>query len=295
LNAVFLNDLQHFGYPALWIIVFIAAVGVPVSGSLLMFAAGAFAAFGDFNIFILFPVSLSAAVVGDNLGYGIGRWVGIALLDWIERQKRFRWMSPEAIEKGRDYFRRRTGWAVFLTRFLIVALGGPINILAGLERYSYRRFLFWDISGQALCALITLGLGFFFAESWLEVATIFGTFSSFFLAVMVTALLFVFILRRIRRGRAAKENQASHKDEELALTSEDESAHMPDQNDHPLIVSSSEVVSTSDPIGEPTEVEADISSPLYDQAPDSISAVEKTVSPTVVEQIEDHVESPIPD
>ena len=203
-TAVFLSALQHFGYPALWLIVFVAAVGVPISGSLLLFAAGAFAAFGDFNVFILFPVALSSAVMGDNLGYFIGRWVGVALLDWIGRQKRFRWMSPEAIEKGRAYFRRRTGWAVFLTRFVIVALGGPINILAGLERYSHRRFLFWDISGQALCALITLGLGFVFAESWLEVATIFGTFSSLFLALTVTAILFIVILRKVRRDRAAK-------------------------------------------------------------------------------------------
>ncbi len=270
MNAVFLNDLQHFGYPALWLIVFVAAVGVPVSGSLLMFAAGAFAAFGDFNMFILFPVALSAAVMGDNLGYGIGRWVGIALIGWIGRQKRFRWMSPEAIEKGRDYFRQRTGWAIFLTRFLIVALGGPINILAGLEHYSYRRFLFWDISGQALCALITLGLGFIFAESWLEVATIFGTFSSLFLALMVTAILFIVILRRVRRNRATKAGE--HERAELQQTSEDDSdaGHALNQNEAMNSTSSN----------------APSSGPLQ---------VEEVAPPIAVEQIEEHVESSIPD
>ena len=76
MNALIIGALQQYGYPALWLIVFVAAVGVPVSGSLLLFAAGAFAALGDLNIFILFPVALSAAVMGDNLGYFIGRRVG---------------------------------------------------------------------------------------------------------------------------------------------------------------------------------------------------------------------------
>src|SRR5947209_5206057 len=76
LNPFLIGALQHYGYPALWLIVFVAAAGAPISGSLLLFAAGAFAALGDLNMVILFPVALSAAVMGDNLGYFIGRRVG---------------------------------------------------------------------------------------------------------------------------------------------------------------------------------------------------------------------------
>ncbi len=67
MNAFLISALQHYGYVALWLVVFVAAAGVPVSGSLLLFGAGAFATLGDLNIFILFPVALSAAVMGDNL------------------------------------------------------------------------------------------------------------------------------------------------------------------------------------------------------------------------------------
>lgn len=204
MNAFFLSELHQYGYPVLWLIVFVAAVGVPISGSLLLFAAGAFAALGDFNIFILFPVALSAAVLGDNLGYYLGRRVGVALLNWLERQKRFRFFSHEQLERGRVYFRDKAGWAVFITRFLIVVLGGPINILAGIELYSYWNFLFWDVSGQALCALITLGLGYIFAASWEEVATLFGAFSSLLLALIVAAALIVVIMRRLRQRRHAR-------------------------------------------------------------------------------------------
>jgi membrane protein DedA with SNARE-associated domain len=222
MNTYLVDALQHFGYPVLWLIVFIAAAGAPISGSLLLSAAGAFAAFGDLNIFILFPLALSAAVLGDNLTYFIGRRIGVPLLAWLERQKRFKWISPRAVERSRAYFRRRTSWAIFLTRFLIVALGGPINLLAGLEQYPYKSFLFWDISGQILGALISLGLGYFFAESWEDVAGLFGTFSGLVLAVLVAGFLTTLFLRRVRQHR--QEATAADKEPVAQLMSPQEEA-----------------------------------------------------------------------
>lgn len=205
MNTFFLSALQHYGYPALWLIVFVAAAGAPISGSLLLFAAGAFAAFGDFNIVILFPVALSAAVLGDNLGYFIGRRVGSPLLAWFLRQKRFRLISAQTLARSRIYFRRRAAWAIFITRFLIVVLGGTINFLAGVEQYPYRKFLFWDISGQILGAVITLGLGYISAESWEEAASLFGAFSSFLLAFLVAIAVVALLIRKIRQSKNARE------------------------------------------------------------------------------------------
>ncbi len=203
-SSFFIDTLQQYGYLALWLIVFVASAGAPVSGSLALFASGAFASLGDFNVFILFPTALSAAVMGDNLTYFIGFRVGAPILEWIGRQKRFRWMTPEAIERGRAYFRERTGLAIFITRFLLVVLGGPINLLAGTERYPYRKFLFWDVSGQALGVIIPVGLGFIFAESWEEVAGVFGAFSSLVLAALIALILTVYLLRKIRQRRQAR-------------------------------------------------------------------------------------------
>ncbi len=204
MNPFFLSALQHYGYPALWLIVFIAAAGAPISGSLLLFAAGAFAAFGDFNIAVLFMVALSAAVMGDNLGYYIGRRVGSPILEWFARQKRFRLFTSQTLERSRTYFRERAGWTIFVTRFLIVVLGGAINFLAGVEEYPYRKFLFWDVSGQALGAVITLGLGYISGESWEEVASLFGAFSSLLLAFLVAVAIVALILRKLRQRKHAK-------------------------------------------------------------------------------------------
>ncbi len=203
MNTFFLDALQQYGYPVLWLTVFVAAAGIPLSGTLLLFASGAFAALGDFNIIILFPIALSAAVMGDNLGYLVGRRVGVPLLHWFERQKRFRLITPETLEKSRVYFRRRAAWTVFITRFLLVALGGPINLVAGLEQYPYSRFLLWDICGQVLGALIPLGLGYIFAQSWEEVAGIFGAISGLLLAFLVAIILVVVLVRNVRQKRRA--------------------------------------------------------------------------------------------
>src|SRR5271165_6356676 len=117
-SSFFITTLHQYGYPALWVIVFIAAVGAPISGNLLLYAAGAFAAFGDFNVFILFFIATSAAVLGDNVGYFIGWKMGPPLLVWLERQKRFRFISSKSLDSGRAFFRRRAAWAIFITRFL---------------------------------------------------------------------------------------------------------------------------------------------------------------------------------
>lgn len=205
MNTFIIVELQRYGYLALWLVVFVAAVGVPVSGSLLLWAAGAFAAFGDFNLAILLPVALSAAVMGDNVGYWIGRRVGTPLFAWFERQKRLRFITPQMLDRGRAYFRRRAAWAIFISRFLIVVLGGPINFLAGVEQYSYYRFLFWDVCGQALCAIISLGLGYIFAESWEEAASIFGAFSSLFFVLLMAVALSGLLIRKIRQRRRERE------------------------------------------------------------------------------------------
>lgn len=185
--------------------------------SLLLFASGAFSALGDFNIVILFPVVWSAAVMGDNLGYLLGRRVGTVLLVWLERRKRFRWITLPALAQSQAYFRRRGGWAIFMTRVLFSALGGSINLLAGLEQYPYRSFLLWDVIGEALGVLIPLSLGYVFAESWEEAASLFGAFSGL-LFVLLAAIVFSVLLvgkKLQRRCASACKDEGNQMPQEL--------------------------------------------------------------------------------
>src|SRR5712691_8026164 len=203
LLSLLLTFLQTYGYLALWITVFVAAVGIPIPITLLLLAAGAFAALGDFNLVLLFILSFSALVCGDNTGYWIGRIWGSKVLNWIERSKRWnRLIPPQRIAQSRQYFRHRGGWAIFLSRFLFSALGGIINLLSGSELYPYRYFLLIDSSGEALGAIIPLSLGYVFGASWEAVGDVLG-YSSFLILSLLIVILLVY--RLIQNARILKQ------------------------------------------------------------------------------------------
>jgi len=206
LLSLLLTFLQTYGYIALWITVYVAAVGIPIPITLLLLAAGAFAALGDFNLALLFVISFSALICGDNTGYWIGRIWGSRALNWIERSKRWnRLIPPQRIVQSRQYFRRRGGWAIFLSRFLFSALGGIINLLSGSELYPYRYFLLFDSSGEALGAIIPLMLGYVFGASWEAVGDVLGYSSFLLLSLLIVIIL---VSRLIKNARILKQAKA---------------------------------------------------------------------------------------
>jgi membrane-associated protein len=190
-----LTLLQEYGYPILWLSIFIGAVGIPLPNSLVLLAAGAFAALGDFNFAALAAVSISAFVAGDNTSYWIGRRWGSKVLHWMEG----RLIKPQTLERSRVYFERLAGWAIFSSRFLVSALGGAINLLAGAELYPYRRFVVYDFAGETVGALLPLTLGYIFGASWDAVGDLLGSFSLFIVALLVALVLSYQTLRLFRR------------------------------------------------------------------------------------------------
>jgi membrane-associated protein len=206
LLSLLLTFFQSYGYLALWIIVYIAAIGIPIPITLLLLAAGAFAALGDFNIVLLFIISFSALVCGDNTGYWIGRIWGSKVLNGIEHSKRWnRLIPPERIAQSRQYFQHRGGWAIFLSRFLVSALGGIINLLSGSELYPYRYFLLLDASGEAIGASIPLMLGYVFGASWEAVGDVLGYSSFLVLSLLIVILLVALLIKYARNLKHAHE------------------------------------------------------------------------------------------
>ncbi len=162
LLPLLLHGLHEYGYAALWLTVFIAAVGLPLPISLLLLAAGAFAVRGDFNIALLIGITITASSCGDNVGYLIGRRWGSRTLHWLGQPGHLHSIPARTITRSRLYFQRGGGWAIFFSRFLFATLGGVTNLLAGADRYPYRHFLLYDVAGETLGALIPLSLGYTF-------------------------------------------------------------------------------------------------------------------------------------
>ncbi len=212
LLTTLLTWLQQYGYPALWLCVCVASIGLPLPISLVLLAAGAFAALGDFNIVVLALIAISASTCGDSIGYLLGRRIASRILAWFEHQRRFRILSPPKITLAHDYFKRRGAWAIFLSRFLFSGFGGIINLLAGAELYPYRRFLLYDFLGEVLGALIPLVLGYIFGASWEAVGDILGAFSGFVLALLIVILLIVRLARLVRQARTVKSPTSMEKE-----------------------------------------------------------------------------------
>lgn len=208
-----LTLLQEYGYPILWLSIFIGALGIPLPNTLVLLAAGAFAALGNFNFALLVVISISAFVAGDTASYWIGRRWGSKVLRWMEG----RLIKPRTLERSRVYFERLGGWAIFSSRFLVSVLGGAINVLAGAELYPYRRFAIYDLAGETIGALLPLTLGYIFGASWDAVGDVLGSFSLFVVAFVVALVLGFQTWRLFRRMRRASLARQALQQEQPAL------------------------------------------------------------------------------
>ncbi len=205
--------MQQYGYPALWLTIFVAAIGVPLPISFMLLAAGAFAALGDFNVFLVGAIALTASVSGDQIGYLLGRSIGTRLLAWLGRPRRFNPISQQTLQHAHVYFTKRGGLAIFLSRFVVSALGGTINLLSGAEIYPYHRFLFYDISGELCAAIIPLALGYIFGASWEAVGDVLGMVSLLILGLLVAAYLSYRLLRMLQRMPMTKKVASLQREE----------------------------------------------------------------------------------
>src|SRR3954447_24193359 len=105
----------HLGYLVLFALVGAESTGVPVPGETALITAGVLAHHGRFNIELVIIIAAAAAIVGDNLGYLIGRTGGRRLLErpcLLERRRR------QILAKGDPFFERHGPKAVFLGRWV---------------------------------------------------------------------------------------------------------------------------------------------------------------------------------
>jgi membrane-associated protein len=149
----------HLGYIALFALVGVESTGIPVPGETALIAAGVVAEKGRLSIGIVILVAALGAIIGDNLGYVIGRTGGRALLErpgFLEHHRR------EVLARGEPFFARHGAKAVFLGRW-VAGLRITAAWLAGINRMPWPVFLFWNALGgiawAASVGLLAYALG----------------------------------------------------------------------------------------------------------------------------------------
>src|SRR5438128_6818673 len=167
-----LIDVSHVGYPLLFAAVMAESSGFLVPGETALIAAAVLASQGKLQIELVIALAASAAIVGDNIGYVIGRKGG----RWVlERPGRFYRQRLEVLRVGEPFFERHGPKAVFLGRFLL-GLRVWASWLAGATRMHWRSFLFWNAAG-GICWATAVGLiAYFLGQSATNALETFGLY-----------------------------------------------------------------------------------------------------------------------
>lgn len=199
-------DLSHVGYPLLFLLVMAESSGVPVPGETSLIAAAVLASQGKLDIAAVIPVAAAAAIVGDNIGYQIGRRGG----RWaLKRPGPFHSQRLQVLDRGEPFFDRHGSKAVFFGRFLL-GLRVWASWLAGATRMHWRSFFFWNACG-GICWATGVGVAaYFLGHAAGNAIQTFGIFGLIAVLVVVVGGL-VAHLRHRRHQQAAGERDAPEK------------------------------------------------------------------------------------
>jgi membrane-associated protein len=180
-----LSTLGVYGLPVLFLILIIGCIGVPMPASLLLLAAGSFVEQGEMGLWPTLALAAGGAIIGDNIGYALGRWGGRR----VSKKLGTLLGGEERLESAERWLSRWGGAGIFLSRWLFTPLGPVINITSGLTGYTWPRFLFYDIIGEVLWVVLYVMLGRLFSDSVQAMSEVAGD-----LTWAIIGLLFVVVL-----------------------------------------------------------------------------------------------------
>ncbi len=146
--------LKQWGYGLVFAAMLLENAGLPLPGETITLLGGYAAGSGELDGIGVVAAAFAGAVLGDNIGYWVGRRLG---WDFMLRVGQLLRQSPEQLENLRTGFLHHAGKSVFLGRFVAVlrVLAGP---MAGAVGMPYRRFLFCNTAGALLWSSTMVGL-----------------------------------------------------------------------------------------------------------------------------------------
>jgi membrane protein DedA with SNARE-associated domain len=200
LASTFVDDfLSRFGYAAVFAFVGIESMGIPFPGETMLISAALYAgATHHLNIAVVVVTAASGAIVGDNIGFGLGNWGGYRLL---LRYGRYMRLHPARVKLARYLFLRHGGKVVFFGRFISV-LRTYAAFLAGTARMPWLRFLIFNALGGIIWASV-YGEGAYLAGDRITKLSRPVDFGLAAVAIVVVVAL-IFILRRKEEVLSAK-------------------------------------------------------------------------------------------
>ncbi|MEK7536590.1 MAG: DedA family protein [Patescibacteria group bacterium] len=188
-------------YLILFLIVFAETglVFVPfLPGDSLLFAAGAFAAIGSFNLFLILGLLFLAAFLGDTANYWIGHFFGQKIID----NPKIPFINQKHIDKTQEFYVAHGRKTIFLARFVpIVRTFAPF--VAGIGKMHYGDFIKYNIVGGFVWVFGFTLLGYFFGN----ISIVKENFSMVVLAIIalsVAPMIYEVVKSRIQNSKLNK-------------------------------------------------------------------------------------------
>ena len=203
LDAHLLKLVAEYGiwiYAILFAIIF-SETGFVVTpflpGDSLLFVAGAIAATGEMNVWILVVLLAAAAVLGNTANYAIGRWLGKRFFGG----KGSRWLNRKHLDKAHDFYERHGGKAVVISRFLPI-IRTYVPFVAGMAEMTPRQYTMYNVAGGVLWVGSLTFAGYFFGNiPWVK-----GNLTAIIAGIVVVSLLplaYAFVKSNLEKRRAA--------------------------------------------------------------------------------------------
>ena len=194
----FEGTLHDWGYLAVGLFLFLEDFGVPLPGETMLIAASLYAGAGHLNVWLVGVVGFVAAVLGDNVGYLIGRKGGRRL---IERYGKYLFVTSSRLDRAEAFFDKHGGKVVIVARF-IEGLRQLNGVIAGTVEMPWRHFLICNATGAALWVATWTSLGYL-AGNHVETISRYFTYFAIGAAVIVVAVVLWHLRQRRRHKRTA--------------------------------------------------------------------------------------------
>ena len=190
---------SSWGYPIVFAGVFLESIfltGWIAPGTTVILLGAFFAAQGELNILMLWATSVAAALLGDNVGYFIGRKIGREAVERYDGRPRLR----RGMERSQRFFSRHGGVTVLFGRMLS-GLDAFIPLTAGLNAMPYRRYMAYDIPAAMIWSGLFSALGYFFGDNWQAIDRFISRLGWGMLGVVAAAVAAFLLVGRHRRGK----------------------------------------------------------------------------------------------
>jgi membrane protein DedA with SNARE-associated domain len=195
--------LNKFGYLSLGLI-FLEDFGVPVPGETVLIIAAIYAGTGRLNVWLVALLGFVFAVLGDNVGFGIGHFGGRPLAD---RYGKYIFLTPERLDKTEEFFNRHGGKVIVIARF-VEGLRQANGLIAGISGMHWTRFIPFNMLGAALWVAVWVSIGYFSGNninSIYHTVTRYQTYFAVAVGLVIVALIARHFWRRRKRRNAREQ------------------------------------------------------------------------------------------